>query len=70
MGNLKLLKIFKLFLIVMSIVITGCQDDSIILETQQNDKLIENEELINFGSTPIEGQYIIALYGESSAKKS
>ena len=69
MKNLNFLKKGTLFFIIVSLVLTGCQEDNVILDAEQNDKLIETEELINFESTPIEGQYIITLYGEPTAKK-
>ena len=48
----------------ISLVLIGCQTDNDIIEVQEKDALV------GFKSTPIEGQYIITLNGESSAKKS
>lgn len=70
MKNLNLLKRSVLLLITISLVLIGCQDDEDVLEVQEIDVLVDFEAaLINFESTPIEGQYIITLYGQSSAKK-
>ena len=53
-----------LLLATISLVLIGCQTDNDIIEVQEKDALV------GFKSTPIEGQYIITLNGESSAKKS
>ena len=63
MKKIKLLKKSVLLLITISLVLIGCQDDEAIIEIQENDALI------NFESTPIEGQYIVTLNGQSSAKQ-
>ncbi|MBN4058009.1 S8 family peptidase [Olleya sp. AH-315-K02] len=62
MKKINLLRKNVLLLITISLVLMGCQDDEGQLEIQ------ENIELVNFKSTPIEGQYIITLHGQSSAK--
>ncbi|MBN4085160.1 S8 family peptidase [Flavobacteriaceae bacterium AH-315-B10] len=63
MKKINLLRRSVLLLITISLVLMGCQDDEGQLEIQ------ENIELVNFKSTPIEGQYIITLYGQSSVKQ-
>lgn len=63
MKKINLLKKSVLLLITISLVLIGCQDDEAIIEIQENDALV------NFESTPIEGQYIITLNGQSSAKQ-
>ncbi len=63
MKKINLLKRSVLLLIAISLFLIGCQGDEPIIENQ------ENNALVNFESTPIEGQYIITLNGQSSARQ-
>ncbi len=70
MKKIDLLKRSVFLLIAISLVLIGCQDDEDIIEVQENDAQVDFETaLINFESTPIEGQYIVTLNGQSSAKQ-
>jgi subtilisin family serine protease len=55
-------RIALLIVIATPIFFIGCQDEGVI---ETNDI----EDLAEFSSEPIEGQYIVTMYGESSAKR-
>ena len=58
-----LLKIVLFFVLAIPLFFIGCQNDDGQIVTQEIDAPV------NFKSVPIEGQYIVILNGESSAKK-
>ncbi|WP_372766288.1 S8 family serine peptidase [Lutibacter sp.] len=58
-----LLKIVLFFVLTIPLFFIGCQNDDGQIVTQEMDAPV------NFKSVPIEGQYIVILNGESSAKK-
>ena len=58
------IRIAVLFTLAIPLFFIGCQNDGEIIETN------ELVEAISFSSEPIEGQYIVTMHGESSAKSS
>jgi len=58
-----LFKVTVLFVFAIPLFFIGCQDDESPM------KSTDSESLVNFKTEPIEGQYIVVLNGESSAKK-
>lgn len=52
------------FIVVIILILSGCSQD------ETDVQLVQDVDLIDFGSDPIEGQYIVVLEGTSEASKS
>ena len=55
---------FYFFFLTFLLLLSSCE------QSDQDIELTQDEELIGFGSEPIEGQYIVFLSGDSEARKS
>ena len=58
------IRIAVLFTLAIPLFFIGCQSDEEVIDTN------ELVEAVSFSSEPIEGQYIVTMHGESSAKSS